>query len=342
MQSMGDTRVSIEGEDWLINGRVTYEGRAWRGRRIEGLLLNSRMVQATFDDLNAETRSRWNYPDGPWDPDRNTQAFLDAMATWRDHGLLAFTVNCQGGNPYGYSDLANQTWHNSAFTDDGAMRPAYFERMARVLDRADELGMVVILGYFYFGQTHRFIDEAAIVRAADGATDWLLSRGDRHVVVEIANECDIIYKEPIILPPRAHELIERVKERSSGRLLVSTSFCGGALASANVLSTADFVLLHGNSVDDPARLGEIVRLTRDDPAYRGQPILVNEDDHFNFDQPMNHFVAAVSEHASWGLFDYRMKGEGFADGYQSVPADWGISSPRKRGFFKLLKEITGA
>jgi hypothetical protein len=36
-----------------------------------------------------------------------------------------------------------------------------------------------------------------------------------------------------------------------------------------------------------------------------------------------------------------MKGEGFDEGYQSVPVNWGISSGRKRGFFELLREITG-
>ncbi len=36
-----------------------------------------------------------------------------------------------------------------------------------------------------------------------------------------------------------------------------------------------------------------------------------------------------------------MKGEGFDEGYQSVPVNWGISSTRKRGFFRLLAEITG-
>ena len=39
----------------------------------------------------------------------------------------------------------------------------------------------------------------------------------------------------------------------------------------------------------------------------------------------------VGEYAGWGFFDYRMEGEGFRDGYQSMPADWGISSPRKAG-----------
>ena len=38
-----------------INGQPTYAGRTWQGHKIEGLLLNSRMVQGIFDDLNPET-----------------------------------------------------------------------------------------------------------------------------------------------------------------------------------------------------------------------------------------------------------------------------------------------
>ncbi len=72
-----------------------------------------------------------------------------------------------------------------------------------------------------------------------------------------------------------------------------------------------------------------------------KPILFNEDDHFAFEKPKNNFLAAVSERASWGYFDYRLKDEGFDDGYQSVPVNWGISSERKRGFFRLVAEITG-
>jgi hypothetical protein len=45
--------------------------------------------------------------------------------------------------------------------------------------------------------------------------------------------------------------------------------------------------------------------------------------------------------ASWGYFDFRMKGEGFDDGYQSVPVNWSAMSERKKGFFRLLSEITG-
>ena len=107
-----------------------------------------------------------------------------------------------------------------------------------------------------------------------------------------------------------------------------------------VAEAADFVLLHGNGVDTPGAIRVMVDRTRTLSAHRGQPALINEDDHFDFDRPDNHMLAAVGAYAGWGYFDYRMKGEGFGDGFQSVPVDWGISSARKRGFFRLLAELT--
>ncbi len=97
--------VAIEGDSFLINGEPTYAGRWWRGHRLEGLLMNARLVQGIFDDLNPQTRSRWDYPDGPWDPERNTGEFVAAMPRWRSHGLLGFTINLQGGSPEGYSSV---------------------------------------------------------------------------------------------------------------------------------------------------------------------------------------------------------------------------------------------
>ncbi|MFO0203842.1 MAG: hypothetical protein ACK528_12020, partial [Alphaproteobacteria bacterium] len=71
------TIVSIDGADFRINGELTYAGRRWNDQRIEGLLLNSRMVQATLDDLNPQTRGMWAYPHtGDWEADRNLREFL--------------------------------------------------------------------------------------------------------------------------------------------------------------------------------------------------------------------------------------------------------------------------
>lgn len=337
------TTVSIAGERFLINGKPTYEGRTWHGKRIEGLLLNARMVQGIFDDLNPDTAKKWAYADtGRWDAERNTAEFIAAMPTWRAHGLLAFTINLQGGSPEGYSRA--QPWINSAIAPDGSLRPAFMARLERIINAADRLGMVVILGYFYFGQDQNLTDEAAVIRGVDNATAWVLDRGWRNVIIEIDNECNVKYDHAILQPARVHELITRVQAatRDGRRLLVSTSYGGGAIPGENVVRAADFILIHGNGVKEPAKIGEQVRRTRQVPGYTAKPILFNEDDHFDFDKPDNNFSAAIGEYAGWGYFDFRMKGDPPHAGYQSVPVDWSINSPRKQGFFKMLAEITGA
>jgi hypothetical protein len=334
------TVVGIRADQFLIDGRPTYPGRTWNGHRIEGLLMNSRMVQGIFDDLNPATRSRWRYPDtGRWDAERNTREFVAAMPLWRKHGLLAFTINLQGGSPEGYSKA--QPWFNSAYTESGDLRPAYMRRLARILTRADELGMAVILGLFYFGQDERLKDEAAVLRAADNTIDWLFDRDYRNVLIEVDNECDVnSYEHAILQPARVHELIERVKARTRGgrRFLASVSYRGGAVPRENVVRAADFLLMHGNGVGDPARISEMVRQARAVPGYRPMPILFNEDDHFDFDKPRNNMLAAVGEYCSWGFFDPGKND--YVDGYQSVPVNWGLNTPRKRAFFAKVKELT--
>ena len=336
------TTVSIDAEAFHINGRPTLEGRTWRGYRVEGLLPNSRMVQGVFDDLNPETRSRWIYPDTKtWDVARNTREFVAAMREWRLRGLLAFTLNLQGGSPEGYSK--GQPWHNSAFDADGSLRADYLARLTQVLDEADRLGMAVILGLFYFGQDERLRDEAAVVRAVDETVSWVLKAGYRNVLIEISNECDgRTYDHAILKPARATELIERVKRTVIGgrRLLVSTSYEGGRMPGPGVIVASDFVLLHGNGVSDPNRIAEMVSAVRKTPGYTTKPIVFNEDDHYDFDKAWNNFTAAASAHASWGFFDFRRTDEGFSEGYQSVPVNWGISSPRKKAFFDLVADMS--
>jgi hypothetical protein len=343
------TVVSIKGEDFYINGKISLEGKNYQGMRLEGLLPNSRMVQGIFDDYNPDTKNIWAYPDNKeWDADRNTKEFIKAMPQWKSHGLLAFTLNLQGGSPTGYGN--QQPCINSAFTTDGNLDKKYMVRLEKILNRADELGMVVILGYFYFGQDQQLKDEQAVIAATQNATSWVIDKGYRNVLIEVNNECDINslnsfsngpYNHPILDVKRVHELINLVKNNNrNGRgLLVSTSFKGGSVPTENVLAVADFVLIHGNGVSKPEGITEMIKNLRAHSAYKQNPIVINEDDHFDFDKPENNFIAATKEHVSWGYFDYRMKDEGFEEGYQSVPVDWSINSKRKKGFFELLKKM---
>jgi hypothetical protein len=337
------TTVGIVGNKFFINREPTYKGKVWNGHSIEGLLFNARMVQGVFDDSNPATRELWKYPDTKlWDPDRNTNEFVAAMPDWYHHGLLGFTVNLQGGSPIGYG---NKGWINSAFDATGGLQSAYFQRLERILQKSDQLGMVVILGFFYFGQDEVLRDESSVRRAVDNTIDWLFKSGHRNVIVEINNECDVIsYDHDILKPDRVHELINRVKElrRDGFRFLVGTSFKGTSIPTSNVVKSSDLILLHGNGAANPTVITTMIARVKQIDGYRPMPIVFNEDDHFDFDKPENDFAAAIRAGASWGFFDYRMKGEtSFSEGYQSVPVDWRISSDRKKGFFDLLKQITG-
>ena len=338
----GGTEVAIRGEQFLLNGKPTYPGRTFQGMKIEGLLMNVRAVQAIFDDLNPETRGKWVYPDtGRWDAERNTNEFIAALPQWRQHGLLAVTLNLQGGNPQGYTKA--QPWRNTAIEPDGSLRPAYMQRLSRVLDRADQLGMVVIVGYFYFGQDQHVKDEAAVRRAVANATNWLFDTGHRNVLVEVNNECNVkAYDHDILKPERVHELIEQVKSITRGgrRFLVGTSYAGGDPAEDNVVRASDFLLLHGNGPDEAERIRKMIRTSRSRPGWRPMPVLINEDDHFRFSEPDNHLMAALSEYVSWGYYDPGKND--YSDGYQSPPVNWDINTERKRQFFTKLKEVTGA
>ena len=272
------TEIAINGDGFLLNGKPTYAGRSYKGLKIEGLLMNTRMVQGVFDDLNPETRNRWAYPDTKkWDAERNVREFLAAMPEWRRHGVLSFTVNLQGGSPEGYSKT--QPWETGAIAPDGSLRKPFLSRLARILDRADQLGMAPIVGFYYFGQDQRVKDEAAVKRGVENAMGWLLDRGDKHVLVEICNETNVAaYDHAILKPARVHELIElaRGMKKNGRRLLVGTSWGGRAIPTANVVKVSDFLLLHGNGVSDPVRIADMVRRTRRVEGYRPMPILVND------------------------------------------------------------------
>lgn len=335
------TVVSIRGNKFYINGTSTYAGKSWNGHSIEGLLFNSRMVQGIFDDSNAETVDLWKYPDTEtWDPDRNTNEFVKSLDEMYSSGMLSFTLNLQGGSPTGYG---NGEWINSAYHNDGSLKRRYFTRLYRVLKKADQLGMVTILGLFYFGQDQVLTDEKAVINAVDNTINWLFDAGFRNVLIEINNECDANYDHEILQAERVSELIDRVKKhkREEERFFVGTSFGGGTLPLKDVVLASDFILLHGNGVDDPLDIRELIRKTKVMPEYNAQPVLINEDDHYAFDEEDNNLKAAIESYASWGYFDYRRQGDSINEGFQSVPVDWTISSDRKKAFFDKLEEITG-
>lgn len=344
------TAVSIDGDRFHVNCVPTYAEAA---PDVQGLLFNVRAANGAFDDENPETVHRWAYPDtGTWEPDRNVAELCAALPTWYEDGVRAVGVNLQGGRPVlnlheGGTDPAatEQPWVVSAFTPTGALKPAWTDRVERVIRRTDELGMALILGLFYQGQDDRLADEDAVLAGVDAVIEWLDGFGPTNVLLEVNNECDTDYDHDVLGPARVHELIERV--RAADGPPVGTSFRGGAVPTDAVIEASDVVYMHGNGVDDPDRIREMVETVRDRPGYRGQPIVFNEDDvamlhddpdGFGFAVEPTHVTAAARAGASWGYYD---KGRNdYRNGFQSPPVNWERSTPRKLAFFDHLAAVT--
>jgi len=356
------TQVGIEGVEFRLNGDPTHAGRRFEGHGVQGLLFNVRAVQATFDDANAHTRHLWAYPDtGVWDRSRNTEEFCAALPLWRDHGVLAFTINLQGGGALYWPEIYNQ-FDNNGFTPEGDLKPAYADRMARVLARADELGMVVIVGLFYWIHVHRMRDEQAVWRAAEQALEFLQGTGHRNALVEVANETHPRFGYECFAPERAHEMVNGLRERYP-EFLYSTSLVGVNVDTGNgmpppsLVEAVDFVLLHGNGTR-PAQLTAAIKAVQAMPAYQRfpKPIVINEDS-----PGIPNLEAAWRNGASWGYFDQGFGGpaawggDAYVDycsrpresryeelsGFQTPPVNWTINTDLKRAFFDRVAEITG-
>ena len=196
-----------------MDGKLTYSDFPDAKPEALGRLMNSRMVQATFEDENPETAKLFVYADGsPLDLNRQTNEFIAALPEYRRYGVIACTVNFQGGYPQYHVHLRRdqilQNWDNNAFAPEGRLKWSYAERMARVIAAADEARMAIIVGYFYFGQNHKLKDDNAVRRAVTEATEFLVSLKRENIMIEINNECEIGYVHSLLQPHGVHQMIE--------------------------------------------------------------------------------------------------------------------------------------
>jgi len=352
------TTIEIDGQTFMINGVPTYLNREHKGRKIEGLLFNSRMVQAIFDDENPDTAIHWCYPDSDvWDADRNTNEFCAALPEYARQGVLGVTVGLQGGGSI-YTPEIYDNYLNSAFTPTGDLNLAYFDRLRRILTTADESGMVVIVNYFYWKQSARFEDDAAVRHASEAATDWLLNTGYTNILVDVMNECGDWWGglHPQLDTAHIHELIEMVQQTTLNgrRLLAGSSTAGGdELPRGKWQTVEDFHMPHGNGCYPDQLRTKLQRLKASkDFRRKPRPILVNEDTIF-----VDNLEACVDEYVSWGFYcqgfgsnyqdrmnwKIRKRETRYEDlsGFQTLPVNWGTQTYEKRPFFERVKEITG-
>ncbi len=359
------TTVSIVGREFHIDGTPTYAGRQHEGLRVQGLLFNVRAVQATFDDVHPETRALWAYPDtGRWDAERNVSEFCAALPSWRDHGVLAFTINFQGGGAL-YSPEIYRHYDNSGYTPDGHLKAAYAERIARVLACADALGMVPIVGLFYAEHLRRMEGEKAMRCAADESLAFLANTGFRNLLIEVANEADVVARHANYEQFRSdqvHHLLDALRAEHP-KFLYGCSL-GGAnpetgqgMPPESLVAASDYAMLHGNGALAPM-LGWAIQAVQAMPAFREhpKPLLINEDS-----SGIPNLEVSWRNYVSWGYYDQGYggaagwSGDAYVDyrahpregrwedlsGFQTPPVNWGINTDLKRAFFERVAEITG-
>jgi len=288
--------ISISGTRWLLNGRPLNQGTP-----CEGLLMNVRMVNATFEDVGRPA----------FDPDKNTDSFIAKIGDYAAHGVNAFTLNLQGGMP-GYEGAVN-----SAFEPDGTLRDPYMRRVERVIRACDSHGIAVILGLYYQRQSKIPRDEAAVKAGVVHAVRWVEARGFRNVVVEIANEYPHGgFQHGIIRSGKGQASLIRLAKSTAPRLLVTASGYGDGRIHPEVAEACDFLTPHWNGTrigDIPVRVAELKK--------HGKPIVCNEDDRSG-NKAVAAMQASIQSGCAYGLM-LKDRNQGFPfrfNGAQDDPA----------------------
>jgi hypothetical protein len=185
---------------------------------------------------------------------------------------------------------------NSALNPDGTLRASYMERVARVINACDRLGLVVILGCFYQRQDETLRDADAVRAAVVNVAHWIQEQGFTNVLLEIANEFNHPgFDHPLIQTAEGEVALITLAKRAAPGLLVSTSGLGDGKMPDNVAEASDFILIHFNGTSLNAIPERIAALKR-----FGKPIVCNEDAKSG-PEAAEAARRSVSNGCSWGL-----------------------------------------
>ncbi len=321
---MKHTRLSIQGDRFLLNGNLTYSEYPNCPPAYRGLLMNARLIQGIFDD-KAGT-DRYHRFGRRFDAERNTDDLIAALPSWYEAGLRAFTVGMQGGGPcFTVSDMT--TMINNPYSEDGTqVDRAYLHRLDRLISAADKLGMVVIVSYFYGVQSRLLKDDRAVMEAVKVMSNHLRDKAYTNVIIEIANEQDIaaFRIHPILYNEKGVAQLIDLARRESGGMPVGCSLTGGQFSEV-IANASDVILIHGNGCTRQRFYALISRAKAISPK---RPIICNEDS-----QDITNMGVAFDESVSWGYYNNMTK--------QEPPADWGITDGEDRFFAWRMSEYLG-
>lgn len=326
---MGKTTYEIKGQDFYINGKKTYTEIPNNNPQCHGLLFNARFIQALFQDVKEENREHYNRFGRTFEVEKNTDALIAALPQWYNAGLRAITIGLMGGGPcMSYKDWG--TLEFGSFSSDGkTMDPGVRNRLEKVLKAADDLGMLVIVSFLYHGQFRYFDNDEAIENVCKTSVDTLCAMPFDNVIIEVANEYDVIERmvpdSKIGTPEKMAELVEKCRQWCGGRFAVGSSTCYVEERQKIVMQASDIALFHGN---DKLRQMLHNKYTLVRSWCPDKPLVVNEDSAI-----FTQIDVALEDHFSWGYYNNWTK--------QEPPCDWGITVGEDDYFAHKVSEVVG-
>lgn len=317
------TRLTVEGDRFAVNGRLTYSEIANCPKGCHGLLMNARFIQGIFDDKCDP--DRFDRFGARFDPEANTDDLIAALPQWYGYGLRAFTVGMQGGGPCFTID--NKTINNNPYSADGTrVDEAYLNRLFRLINAADELGMVVIVSLFYGDQVRFLKDDEAVKNAVALMCGLLRQKGYTNVIIEIANEHDIDCLAPYPVLQTAEGMVSLIKlaQAQSGGMPVGSSRLGGSF-DESVAQASDVIFIHGNGQTRHQYYQLIQKAKAILPV---RPVVCNEDS-----QAISRLEVSVAHGASWGYYNNMTK--------QEPPTDWSVTAGEDQYFAIRMARALG-
>ncbi len=320
---MSKTVLSIDGKLFSINGKLTYSEIEGSKKEMHGLLMNMRNIQGIFD--TQADRSRFNRYGKIFCPDNNTDEMINSLKQWYDRGIRAITVGMQGGGncfTIPYKEL-----NNNPYSFDGkTVSKEYLDRLDKVIRACDEIGMAVIVSFFYFANLDELDGARGIINVVKTMCTFLKEKQYSNIIIEIANEQNIdgFKGSPIIFEPQGMVALMDIAKAYAGDIPIGCSG-GGAFVNEEICKASDVVLIHGNGQSRSALYNMIKKAMK---FSKDKPIVINEDS-----PAVGQLKVCEELKVSWGYYNNMTK--------QEVPTYWEITKGEDEYFAWRMADMIG-
>jgi hypothetical protein len=113
--------------------------------------------------------------------DRATNELITNLDTFTSYGINTVSVYFMGSR---FGDV-------KGYNEDGSLNPIYAARMGRIIEAADDRGMIVLVGCLYWGNSKAKWEnwtQAEADAAVANTVRWLKEHDYRNVFVDVDNE----------------------------------------------------------------------------------------------------------------------------------------------------------